>query len=187
MNDPTNDAAPRPGEGGGAEPNTCDVRGNFTPPSRKAPVPLLHRPPQTDSIVVYTLAALMRPAARAHFTDLGIGPLAFEDHEARRIASILISDIQPTLEDVEMLARDDGETLRWIDALDFHFADDKWAISIVDLFARQYVARWLPAHLRWYADRIECGDHRAEDAVREIDDLLRFVRLPLRPAERSAA
>ncbi len=139
------------------------------------PVPFLHRPPPVDSITTYALAALFWRRARERSRELGIGPEAFEDDEARMIAAALLAEREFTPAECEILWRDDGRTLPWYLAIECIY-DPDWAVYLVDLFAHEYAARWLPPHLRWAADQLESGAWRVEQAAEEIDRLLVFVR-----------
>lgn len=142
---------------------------------RLHPVPFLHRPPPADCVSVYALAALLWRQGRERFRELSIGPDAFDEAEPRLIAAVLLAERDFAPAEVEILWRDDGETLPWYAALDYQ-GSAEWAVYMVDLFARRYAGRWLPPHLRWAADQLEAGAVRVEDAAVEIDRLLVFVR-----------
>jgi hypothetical protein len=114
--------------------------------------------------------------------EVGIGPEAFDD-AAGRIAAVLLAGRDFTKEEIELLYRDDGEHLTWAGAIDMFTLDPEWARDIVGKFAAWFASKWLPAELRWAADRMQRDGWSLERVAPEVDRLLALARPSILAAE----
>jgi hypothetical protein len=179
---PPDTIAPAAGgpDGGGIKTTDNDTR--------PAALPFWSRRFPADTRTLFALGALTWPQARARFMELGLPPEVFEDDEARALAALLLSDRDPTPDERDILGRDDGQRIRWCVALEVHDPKDPaWAVEAVDRFAAAFAGRWLPAFLRWTADRLEAGAWTLAHAAAELDVVLRLVRPVAAATGRAAA
>ncbi|MCW5775898.1 MAG: hypothetical protein KIS87_05580 [Phycisphaeraceae bacterium] len=169
----------------------ADVQDDSTPPV----APLFPAAPE----MIFGLSAALNPAGRARLLALGIGPAAIDDPDARSIFAALLADERvdvPGSRVHRALTRERAGETSYGDAmlaLAVCREDDgddvesrrrvaRHAERAIDRLAVYLAGRWLPAILRWCANRLEGGEPLGHVAL-DLDRWLTIARPSVLAAE----